>query len=853
MIARAAAIAPGNLGLPIPVQSVVRNLTFALRSLFRSPIVTLVAVVSLGLGIGANAAIFSLFDQILLRPLPVEEPTRLVNLSAPGPKFGSRSNNNAGRGDAVFSYPMFRDLERVQTVFAGIAAHRSFSVNLAYRGQTLNAEGMLVSGSYFPVLGLRPALGRLIGPDHDTAPGGPPLVVLSHDYWRTRFDASPAVLGDSLVVNGRSMTIIGVTPAGFRGTTLGTEPTVFAPITMSEILLQRITSLSDRRRYWAYLFARLSPGVSIEQARSAINVPYRAILNDVEAPLQKGISDQTMQLFRAKEISIEEGRRGQSSVHREATAPLLLLLGVTGFVLLIACANIANLLLARGASRAAEMAVRLSIGAGRWQLVRQLLLESCLLALFGGAVGLLFSRWTIDAVLSMMPGDAATIVEPGIDPSVLLFAGALTLGTGLLFGLFPALHSTRPDLVSSLKAQAGQPGGARAAARFRTALATFQIALSMALLASSGLFIRSLVNVSRVDLGLKAEDVVTFGVSPELNGYSPAQSMALFERLERELAAVPGVTGVTACLVPLLAGSNWGGDVEVEGFQHGPDTDVNANFNRIGPGYFRTLGITLLAGREFTPLDVTGAPKVAIVNEKFAEKFGLGRDVVGKRMAEGGRTELDTEIIGLARNTKYNEVKDPVAPLFFRPYRQEENLGFLTFYVRTALDPESVLAVIPKVVARIDPNLPVEELRTFPQQVRENVFIDRLITVLSAGFALIATLLAAVGLYGVLAYTMAQRTREIGLRMALGAAPGRVRGMVLRQVGVMTAVGGVAGLAAAVGLGVAARALLFEIKGYDPGVLAGAIVALAAVAITAGIVPALRASRIDPIQALRYE
>ena len=831
----------------------MKNLTLALRSLLRSPFVTLVAVLSLGLGIGANAAIFSLFDQILLRPLPVADPAGLVNLSAPGPKFGARSSNNAGRGDVVFSYPMFRDLERVQKVFTGIAAHRSFSANLAYRGQTLNAEGMLVSGSYFPVLGLRPVLGRLIGPDHDAAPGGPPVVVLSYDYWRRSFAASPGVLGDSLIVNGQSMTIIGVAPARFRGTTLGTEPKVFAPITMSEILLQRITSLSDRRRYWAYLFARLAPGVSIEEARTAINVPYRAILNEVEAPLQKGISDQTMQAFRTKQITIEDGRRGQSSVHREASAPLLLLLGVTGFVLLIACANIANLLLARGAGRSAEMAVRLSIGAGRWQLVRQLLLESCLLALFGGAVGLLFSRWTIDAVLAMMPGDAATIIEAGIDPSVLLFGGALTLGTGLLFGLFPALHSTRPDLVSALKGQSGQPSGARAASRFRTGLATFQIALSMALLASSGLFIRSLVNVSRVDLGLKADGVVTFGVSPELNGYSPRQSMALFERLESELAAVPGVTGVTACLVPLLAGSSWGSDVSVEGFARGPDTDANANHNRIGPSYFRTLGITLLAGREFTALDAAGAPKVAIVNERFAEKFGLGRDVIGKRMAEGGPTELDTEIVGLVRNTKYNEVKDPVMPLFFGPYRQEENLGFLTFYMRTALDPESVLAAVPKVVARIDPNLPVEELRTFPQQVRENVFIDRLITVLSAGFACIATLLAAVGLYGVLAYTMAQRTREIGLRMALGAAPGRVRGMVLRQVGVMTAVGGVAGLAAAVGLGVAARALLFEIKGYDPAVLAGAIVALAVVAMAAGIIPALRASRIDPIQALRYE
>jgi predicted permease len=536
---------------------------------------------------------------------------------------------------------------------------------------------------------------------------------------------------------------------------------------------------------------------------------------------------------------------------------LLLLLGVTGFVLLIACANTANLLLARGATRAAEMAVRLSIGAGRWQLVRQLLVESCVLALFGGVVGILFSGWTLNGILSMMPADAATTVVPAIDVRVLLFAGAVTLGTGLLFGLFPAFHSTRPDLVSALKGQSGQPSGARSAARFRLSLATFQIALSMALLASAGLFIKSLANVSRVDLGLEAENVVTFAISPQLNGYTAARSRALFEQAERELGAVPGVSGVTACLVPLLAGSNWGRDVSVQGFEKGPDTDANSNYNQIGPGYFRTLGSRLLSGREFTAADALAAPKVAVVNEAFAKKFNLGRDAVGKRMSSerapaGG--VLDTEIIGIVQNTKYSEVKDPIPPLFYTPYRQDGDLaGFMTFYVRTALDPEQFLATIPKVVAKLDPNLPVENLRTLPQQVRENVFVDRLITVLSTAFAVLATLLAAIGLYGVLAYTIAQRTREIGVRMALGAAPQNVRAMVLRQVGVMTAVGGAVGLAAAIALGRAARSLLFELQGHDPMALAGAIVALVLVAFGAGLIPANRASRVDPIRALRYE
>jgi predicted permease len=834
----------------------MKAIQFALRSLFRSPFVTVVAIVSLGLGIGANAAIFSLFDQMLLRALPVKDPGRLVNLAAPGPKPGSSSSNNAGRSESVFSYPMFRDLEKAQTAFTGMAAHRTFGANLSYRKQTLNGDGMFVSGSYFQVLGVQPTLGRLIGPADDRAPGESPVVVLSHAYWRTRFDASPSVINDTIIVNGQPMTIVGVAPPGFDGTTLGNKPRLFAPITMRGRLGEPSAPYADRRNYWVYVFARLKPGVSVEQARTAINVPYRSIVNEVEVPLQKGMSDQTLAKFRAKHVTVEEGRRGQSSIHREARAPLILLLSVTGFVLLIACANIANLLLARGAARASEMAVRLSIGAGRWQLVRQLLVESCLLAFFGGLVGVLFSNWTLDAILSMMPAEAATTIQPGIDARVMLFAAALTLGTGLLFGLFPALHSTRPDLVSALKGQSSQPGGSRSAARFRTSLATFQIALSMALLVSSGLFIRSLVNVSRVDLGLNAANVVTFGLSPRLNAYTPERSRALFERLEEELAAVPGVSGATASLVPLLAGSNWGRGVDVEGFEEGPDTDDGANYNELGQGYFRTLGSRLLAGREFTAADAAGAPKVAIVNEAFAKKFNLGRNAVGKRMSSGGgegKRELDTEIVGLVQNTKYSEVKDPVPPMFYTPYRQDADLGFITFYVRTALDPEQFLASIPKVVSKLDPDLPVENLRTLPQQIQENVFVDRLITVLSTGFAVLATLLAAIGLYGVLAYTIAQRTREIGVRMALGAAPQRVRAMVLKQVGVMAAIGGAIGLAAALALGKAAQSMLFELQGHDPAVLAGAAVALGLVAFGAGLIPARRASQVDPIRALRYE
>jgi predicted permease len=832
---------------------IMLNLKFAFRTLFKTPFVTIVAIVSLALGIGANAAIFSLFNQLLLRPLPVEQPERLVNLSAPGPKPGSTSCSQAGDCDAVFSYAMFRDLEHAQTSFTAIAAHVGFGANLAARGQTTNAQGLLVSGTYFPVLGLRPAIGRLLTPEDDKTPGESHVVVLSHDFWRTRFAQDPGVINQTLIVNGQTMTIVGVAPQGFDGTTLGLKPAVYAPITMRGFS-QPFKGFDNRRSYWAYLFARLKPGVSIEQARTALAGPYHNILVDVEAPLQKGMSDQTLARFKTKTLGMDPGSRGQSNVTREARAPLLLLLCVTGFVLLIACANIANLLLARGAARASEIAVRLSIGAGRGQLVRQLLGESCLLALMGGVLGLFVARWTLDLIAALLPTEAVNTITLKIDQSVMMFAGMLAVSTGILFGLFPALHSTRPDLVSALKGQSGQPSGARAAARFRTSLATAQIALSMALLVSAGLFTRSLVNVSRVELGLKADNVIMFSISPELNGYTSQRTKQLFEQMQETLSALPGVTGVTSGTVALLSGSNWGNNVAVEGFEQGPDTDANSRFNEIGPGYFSTLGMTVLTGREFTRTDGADAPKVAIVNEAFAKKFHLDRDAIGRHMNRDGPDKpLNMTIVGLVANAKYSDVKREIPPQFFIPHAQDDRTGFVTFYVRTAGDPAPILATIPKAVARLDANLPLENLQTLPDQIRRNVFLDRFISVLSTAFACVATLLAAIGLYGVLAYTVAQRTREIGLRMALGAAPARVRTMVLRQVGVMTIVGGVIGLGAAIGLARLARSLLFELQGSDPVVLVAAAITLSIVSLAAGFVPARRASRVDPMLALRYE
>ena len=830
------------------------NVKFAFRTLRKTPFVTAVAVLSLALGIGANAAIYSMFDQILLRPLPVAEPDRLVNLGAPGPRSGSTSCGQAGDCDQVFSYAMFRDLEREQTPFTGIAAHVIFGANISYEGTTISGDGTLISGSYFPVLGVQPALGRLFGPQDDQTPNGHPIAVLGYDYWRSQLGSSSEVLDRTIIVNGTPLTIVGVAPRGFAGTTFGTRPSVYVPLTMREQMSPGWRGFENRRSYWAYLFARLKPGMTIEQARVAINATYKPIHNDVEAPLHTGVSEQFMQRFRAMEMTVEEGFRGQSSVHEEATTPLIMLFAITGVVLLIACANIANLLLARGANRAAEMAVRLSLGASRRQIVTQLLTESVILALMGGIASIVVAWWTLRGISVLLPPEAQQSMHLQLQPSVIIFAAALAIGTGLLFGIFPALNSTRPDLITTIRSSAGQLAGAKAASRFRTALVTAQIALAMALLASAGLFIRSLGNVSRVDLGLNVDNVVTFNIAPRLNGYEPERIRTLFERVEQELAAIPGVTGVAGARVPLLAGSNWGTDVAVEGFRTDPDTDSNARYNEIGPGYFDIVGTPLIAGREFTAADYGDSVRVAIVNETFAKYFGLGRDAVGRRMGNrGSGGELNLEIVGIVQDAKYSEVKDEIPRLFFTPYKQNPSIGTLNFYVRTGMAPEQVVRAIPGLIARLDPNLPVENLKTMPQQIRENVFLDRMISILSASFAALATLLAAVGLYGVLAYTVAQRTREIGVRMALGADGRRVRGMVLRQVGIMTLIGGVIGIAAAVAAGRAAGSLLYEMQGHDPIVMVLAAVVLSGVAAAAGYVPALRASRVEPMQALRYE
>lgn len=832
-------------------ESVMRQIRIALRTLLSTPVLTGIAVLSLGLGIGANTAIFSLFDSIILRALPVPNPQELVALGTTAPRSGEITNNMAG--PEVFSYPMMRDLEKSQTVFTGIAAHRSFGASLAYQGQTAAAEGVYVSGQFFPTLALKPAAGRLITPADDVTPGGHPVVVLSHRYWTERFNANPAVLSQTLIVNGAAMTILGVTPEKFKGPVLGQDPSIYVPISMKASLETRWKGYEDHRSYWIYLMARLKPGYTRDRAQQEINGLYAALI-EREAPLQKGASAKFLERFRQGRLLLEPGDRGQSGLLETAEVPLTMLLGIAGFVLLIACANIANLLLAKAANRQREMAIRLSMGATRAQLMGHLLTESMLMAVAGGLFGVILSRWAMYGLQAAVPVKML-IWDASLNPRVLLFTAAVAISTGFVFGLFPAWQASGTRLADTLKDQAGAVLGAGAAGRFRHGLVVAQVAVSLCLLATAALFGRSLVNVMRVDLGLKSENITGFALSPALSKYTPERSLALFEQLEKDLAAIPGARGAAVSTVPLLAGNNWGQNVTVDGFDAGPDTDTHSMFNMIGAGYFRLLGIPMVAGREFDERDDRKA-KTVIINQAFARKFNLGPNPVGRRMATGGvkQNQLDLEIIGVVKDAKYSSVKDSVPPLFYLPYRGSKSLGGASIYVASNVPPETIMASIRRAVAKLDPNLPIEDLRTLDDQASEDIAPDRIVAQLTIIFGALATVLAMIGLYGVLAYTVERRTREFGIRQALGAAPGNVRNLVLGGVGKLLALGVLIGVPASVVVAEYARSLLFKLEKTDSwGIIGAATITLGIIAMLAGWIPARRAAGIDPMRALRHD
>jgi len=830
-----------------PIDNALADLRNALRTLRRQKTFTTVAVLTLALGIGVNVAIFSLFQQILLRPLPVAEPEQLVNLSDPGPPLKGASRGSLA-GGTVFSYPLFRDLERSQEPFVGIAAHRIFDASLSTGEQSLLDTGIYVSGSYFSLLGLRPALGRLLGPQDDAVDGQADAVVLSHAYWQSQFAGDTGVLGRSLIVNGSPLTIVGVAPPGFNGTTVGARARVFVPITFRPVdAPTAIPNHDNRETRWLPLFARLEPGVTREQAQTAIDTLYRRILNEVEAPLLAGANPVLLEQLRTRSLVLEPGAHGQSSLLLPVRRPLAMLLAVSGTVLLLCCANVAGLVLIRGSARTGEIALRAALGATRRRLASLLLAESLLLALPAAFLGLPVAWVTLRMLANGMPGVPAGVFDVDLSFGAALVAVGAAVVSALAFGLFPVRGLTRTEPGKRLHAYGSRQTAAKGVALFRASLATAQIALSMTLLAITGVFAQSLANLARTDLGLDIASVVTFSMAPETNGYSPQEAVQLFNRIEDELAAIPGATSAAFSLLPVLASMAFNLNANLDG-ANGPVRFVT-HFNSVSPDFFRTLGIPLLAGRNFTDADRTGAANVAVVNERVAAILGRNQEIIGRRIRVFG----DAEIIGLVADAKDSDVRGEIEPQVFMLRAPGAPVSSASFYVRAATSPEALLDAVRETAGRVDPNVPIRNLRTMQEQLGDNLATERFAAAAATVFAVLTTVLAALGLYGVLAYTVAQRSREIGLRVALGAPAGRIRGMVLRQVTWMAAIGVVLGVIAGWLLGRAARGLLFGVEPGDPLVLTAGAVVVAAVALGAAYIPARRASRVDPMSVLRYE
>jgi predicted permease len=827
----------------------LQNIRFAVRSLSRARLFVAVAVLSLAFGIGANTAIYTLTDQILVRMLPVKQPEQLVMLTAEGRHYGNNMGSNR------ISYPMYQDFRDHNTVFSGMFCFHETDLSLSYSGHTERVSGEMVSGNYFPVLGVGAAIGRLFTAEDDKFQGAHPVAVLSYGYWQNRFGGDPGVVGRKLIINGYPFTVIGVSQPGFTGTDPGYAPQVRVPVTMSAKLIDFLRP-NDRRSRWVTAFGRLKPGLTAKQAEAGIQ-PYFHQLLQMEV-MQKEFAKAAPEMkseFLRMRMTVLPAAKGRSELRRRFSTPLLVLTVTVALVLLIACANIANLLIVRATARRKEIAIRLALGSTKRRIMSQLLVESTMLSLLGGVAGLLLAIVTDHALINFLPPSSVPLsISPTPDWRILAFTLTLSVGTGVFFGMIPALQATRADVATTLKDEAGAVAGG-ASTQIRKLLVVAQVSLSLLLLIGAGLFIRSLRNLKDLDPGFRTSNLLAFKIDPTLNGYTPERTRALYGQLEQMLNTLPGVESASLAVMPVIEDNEWDEWVTIDSYTPKTGELPDPHMNFVSPDYFKTLQISLLAGRDFRITDAAGAAKVCIVNEKFARKYFGGINAVGHRIGMGidPGTPTDVTVVGVVKDTKYENMREEVPLEMYRPYRQLDFAVGITAYVRTAQNPAPMFNSIRRRMHDLDANLPVFEMITLEQQMDNSLATERLVATLSAGFGVLATLLAAVGLYGVMAYAVTRRTREIGIRVAIGAAKQDVLWLVMREVLMMLGAGVLIALPVSFLLTRYVQSQLYGIQPSDPVSVAAAVILVSLVAVLAGYVPARRAAQVDPIRALRYE
>lgn len=821
------------------------DLRYALRMLRKHPGFTLVAVLTLALGIGANAALFSLTDAVLLQTLPVKDPGQLTAIATLESASGGEANHS-------FSYPMYQDLRDKNDVFSGVIARGGAQMNISYEGQNDRVRGELVSGNYFEVLGVRPWVGRLLTQDDDRTPGAHPVAVLSYPFWESRFGKDPGVVGKTILVNETPLTVIGVSPPGFYGIELSGNADVRVPMMMTTVFSPIPKNRLQRRNLqYLTLMARRKDGVSLAQAQSSLAVLYQQIRSGEAQQLPADTSANQRQKFLEAQIQLSDGSQGYRRLQREMKTPLLLLFGGTCVVLLILCANLANLMLARDAARDQEIAVRLALGAGRWRLLRQWLTEAILLSMLGASAGVLFASWIKSALVAFMPSDYRMNLDTPLGWRFVGFTFVVSLIVGVVLGMAPAFRAARGSSALALRGETRTFVSGGGLFSLRSGLVLLQVALSLPLLIVSALFLNSLQKLRGVDTGFGKSNVLVARINPALNGYSPEKTQLFFRDLLTGLRALPGVESASLSSDSPISGDWDQESLVIEGYQPREGERANAQASIVSSDYFRSLGITLVAGREFNDQDTSGAPKVAIINEKLAQKYFGAGNPVGRKL--GTEKEPDTVIVGVVKDAHYLSLREPALRHFYEPITQQPRLLDLTMHLKTTGEPTALIGPVRAQVQRLDSHLPLYEVKTLATQIDESIAQERVITWLCTAFGLLAALLTALGLYGVLAFSVAQRTREIGIRVALGARARDVFRLIIGQGMLLVIVGVALGLGASLGITRLIASLLFGVTPTNAMTFVLVSAGLALLALFACYVPARRATKVDPLVALRYE